>query len=325
MTTPFPLLRLPWLALVPVFEQMEQIDVIAFSLLSKRAKNLSKTLRKISAGSINITVRSHYPRITINLRDDTSVGLSLYTEKVPNAANRCGVLNKTMSCEKGSITVAKLVERIASVTSCESLEYVVLRGPLQLEVCDTLALLTKLGQLIIVHDCSDSFAKKALKIVSPVTTEITLYRIPFETKYGFQNFLKSNLNYLYIYNCFSRFTLDDLLVTNALKLKLIQVKLKARDISQFLTKWFHSKHNSRLEHLSLFLDEVVNEMCLPRVLKAVPFPRNRERTFFYSKQLDTSSESFCGGYDIKRTDGKKATILFLAGHGLSFIDFYFWR
>ncbi|EFO87113.1 hypothetical protein CRE_28977 [Caenorhabditis remanei] len=323
MTTPFPLLRLPRLALIPVLQQMESIDLIAFSLLSNKAKNLVKMLCKITAGSISMVVRSRYPRITINSIDDTPVGLSLYTERGPDVGNKM-IQNKTISCEKGSITVAKLVEQIASVTSCESLEFVVLRGPLQLEVCDTLAQLTKLWRLYISEDCSDSFAKKALEIVSKVTTEILLGRIPFENKEEFQTFLKSNLNFLCIYSCFSRFTLDDLLVTNAFKVTLREVKLSATDISQFLTNWFHSKCNSRLEHLSLLVDEVVNEMCLPRVLKAVPFPRNRKRTFFYSKQLDTSSESFRGGYDIKRSDGKKATIVFVPCHGLTFIDFYVW-
>ena len=280
-------------------------------------------LCKISAGSINVVVRSRYPRITINSIDDTPVGLSLYTERGPDVGNKM-IQNKTISCEKGSLTVAKLVERIASVTSCESLEYVVLRGPLQIEVCDTLAQLTDLGRLAVMDDCSDIFAKKALEIVSTVATEITLYRIPFETRHEFQNFLKSNLNCLYIYCRFSRFTLDDLLVTNALKLKLRQVKLSARAVSQFLTNWFHSKCDSRLEHLKLRIFDVFNETRIPEVLNAVPFPRNRERTFFYSKNLDCLAESFRGGYDIKRTDGKKATIVFGAFYGGTFFDFYVW-
>ncbi|KAF1754567.1 hypothetical protein GCK72_021137 [Caenorhabditis remanei] len=172
------------------------------------------------------------------------------------------IQNKTISCEKGSLTVAKLVERIASVTSCESLEYVELRGPLQLEVCDTLSQLTELGTLAVMEDCSDSFAKKAFEIVSTVTTEITLYRIPFESKEEFQTFLKSNLNYLKINSDFSMFTLDHLLVTNALKLKLREVMLSVTDISQFLTKWFHSKCNSRLKHRSLCTLGGINETCL---------------------------------------------------------------
>ncbi|EFO87104.1 hypothetical protein CRE_28978 [Caenorhabditis remanei] len=324
MTTPFPLLRLPRLALIAVFEHMKPIDLIALSLLSNKAKNLVKMLCKISAGSINIAVCSDYPRIKVALIDAISVGLYLSTERVADVDNMM-FQNETISCKKGFIPVAKLVERIVSVTSFESLEFVVLRGPLQLEVCDTLAQLTNLGKLSVMDDCLDSFAKKALEIVSKVTTEISLYRIPFENKEEFQTFLKSNLNYLNINSDFSKVTLDDLLVTNAFKVTLREVMLSATDISQFLTNWFHSKCNSRLEHLKLCTLGGINETCLPEVLKAVPFPRDRKRAFHYSKQLDTLSESFSGGYDIRRADGKKATIVFVTFIGRSFIDFYFWR
>ncbi|EFP13461.1 hypothetical protein CRE_10539 [Caenorhabditis remanei] len=323
MTTPFPLLRLPRLALIPIFQQMEPIDVIAFSLLSKKANCVSKIHCKLSAGSINITVCSNYPRIKVALRNDTSAGLYLYTQKVPDVANMM-IQNETVSCEIESVTVAKLVERIVDVTSCKSLELVVLRGPLQLKVCDTLALLTKLWRLAILPGCSDSFAKKALEIVSTVTTEISLFRIPFKTREEFQTFLKSNLNYLNINSDFSKFTLDDLLVTNALKVELRQVSFWVTDITQFLTNWFQNKHNSRLEHLHLYVKTVVHATFLPGVLKAVSFSRDRERTFFYSKPLDTPSKTFRGGYDIRRSDGKKATITFTYISGWTDIDLYFW-
>ncbi|KAF1754656.1 hypothetical protein GCK72_021219 [Caenorhabditis remanei] len=233
---------------------MDPLDVISFSLLSERTNKLSKSLRKISINSISAFVKSDYPRITVALNNDMSVGLHLYTEILPGEVNVM-LRNGMISWEKGSITVAKLVERILEVTSCESLEYVILRGPLQLEVCDTLTQLSKLQKLVIDDACSDSFAKKALEIILPVTTDISLYRIPFESRKEFQTFLKSNLNELYIHSQFSTFTLDDFLVTNALKVELRQVLFSATDISQFLTNWFHSKHNSRLEHLSLLETE----------------------------------------------------------------------
>ncbi|EFO91977.1 hypothetical protein CRE_11471 [Caenorhabditis remanei] len=321
MTTPLPLLRLPRLALIPVFNYMDPLDIISFSLLSERANKLSKSLRKISINSISAFVKSDYPRITVALKNDMSVGLHLYTEILPDEVNVM-FRNGMISWEKGSITVAKLVERILEVTSCESLEYVILRGPLQLEVCDTLAQLSKLQKLVIVDTCSDSFAKKALEIILPVTTEISLYRIPFESREEFQTFPKSNLSELYIQSQFSTFTLDDFLVTNALKVELRQVLFSATDICQFLTNWFHSKHNSRLEHLSLLVNEDVNETRLLEVLNDVPFLGDRERTFSHSKQLGVLSISYCGGYDIKRTDGKKATIQFGTFYGAKSFDFY---
>ncbi|EFP13565.1 hypothetical protein CRE_10493 [Caenorhabditis remanei] len=326
MTTPFPLLHLPRLALIPVFQCMEEIDVISFSLLSKKARNLSKIFRKLSPISMNLLVESDHLYIKVDLRGEKSVPLYFNTESAPQLVNVMSQ-ERRFTHENSGLSASQWVERILDVTSCESIYHLELKGSQQLDVCDTFDKLKNIWKLYIFSECSDNFAKKALEIILPVTREITLLKIPFENREEFQPFLMSNLNYLNVQtSTFQKFkyTLDDLLVTNLLKLKLREVFLSATDISQFLTNWFHSKRNSRLEHLSLCTVGVINETCLPEVLKAVSFPVNEKRTFRYSKQLDFISESFRGGYDIERTDGKKATILFLTFYGRTFIDFYVW-
>ncbi|KAF1754689.1 hypothetical protein GCK72_021253 [Caenorhabditis remanei] len=326
MTTPFPLLRLSRLALIPVLQHMELIEVIAFSLLSKKARNLSKICRKLSAISMNLFVESDHLYIKVDLRGGKSVPLYFYTESAPQLVNVMSQ-RRRFTHENSGLSVSQWAERILDVTSCESICHLELKGSPQLDVCDTFGKLKNIWKLYIFNECSDNFAKKALEIILPVTREITFYRIPLKTREEFQTFLKSNLNYLNIHtSTFQKFkfTLDDLLNTNLLKLKLRQVKLSATDISQFLTNWFHSKRNSRLEHLHLYVKRVGNATCLPEVLNAVPFPVNEERTFRYSKQLDTLSESFLGGYDIERADGKKSTTLFGTFYGGTFFDFYVW-
>ncbi|KAF1754695.1 hypothetical protein GCK72_021259 [Caenorhabditis remanei] len=326
MTTPFPLLRLPRLALIPVFQQMQSKDVIAFSLLSKKAQNLSKIFRKLSSCSVRLIVESDHLYVRIRFKMDRKVELSHYfnTENVPNLANAM-VRNSTFTYENCGLSASKWLERILDVANCESICHLDLKGSPQVDVCNSFAALPCIYKLNIFKHCSTSFAKKALEIILPVTREITLLKIPFENREEFQTFLMSNLNYLNINTCyFSMITLDDFLVTNQLKLKLGEVLYSATGVSQFLTNWFHSKRNSRLEHLKLFTIGVINETCLPEVLNAVPFPVNEKRTFRYSKQLGSTSVSFFGGYDIKRTDGKKATIVFSAFHGGTFINFYVW-
>ncbi|KAF1754553.1 hypothetical protein GCK72_021116 [Caenorhabditis remanei] len=321
MTTPFPLLRLPRLALFPVFEQMEEREIITFSLLSKRAHSLSKSLRKLSARFIELTVEKDRHYLTARFKYRESVGPPFHTILTKHLVFQ----NETVSHEKIGLSEFQWIERVLDVTNSESLQRVDINGVPRLDMCDALSSLKNIRELFIGVCCPDSFAKKTLEILSPVTTEITIWKTPFENRDEFQTFLKSNLNFLNIhYHYVSRNTLDDLLVTNALKLKLGTAMLGVTGIKRFLTKWFHSKRNSRLEHLSFCTLEGVNEMCLPKVLKAVPFPRDQERTFFYSKELDTVSESFRGGYDIERTDGKKATIIFVPGHRLTCIDFYVW-
>ncbi|EFP13498.1 hypothetical protein CRE_10487 [Caenorhabditis remanei] len=335
MTTPFPLLRLPRLALFPVFEQMEEREIIAFSLLSKRAHNLSKSLRKLSATSIKLTVEKDSHHLTAYFKYRGAVGPLFYSNST--AYQYLVFQNETISREKVGLSVSEWIERIQDVTNCKSLKRVDLRGPPRLDICDALSSLKNISELYIHPGCPNSFAKKALEILSPVTTEINIWKIPFENRDEFSTFLMSNLNFLnfdshgfsrfyFDSHGFSGFDLDDFLVTNALKVRLEEFVFFARVVSQFFTNWFHSKRKSRLEHLSLVTIGDINETCLPETLNAIPYPRDQERTFFYSKQLDTPSKTFSGGYDIERTDGKKATIVFVppGDGGLTFFDFYVW-
>ncbi|EFO87154.1 hypothetical protein CRE_28938 [Caenorhabditis remanei] len=323
MTTPFPLLRLPRLALIPIFLHMEPNKVITFSLLSKRAHNLSKSLRKLSATSITLTIESDSHHLTACFKYRGAVP-PFYSNST--AYQYIVFQNETNIREKVGLSESEWIERVQDVTNCKSLKRMHINGVPALDMCNALSSLKNIREIFIGLWCPHSFAQKALEILSPVTTEITIWRIPFEGREEFQTFLKSNLNFLNVdTHDFSRFALDDLLVTNALKVRLRGFKFFARVVSQFLTNWFHSKCNSRLEHLSLVTIGDINETCLPETLNAIPYPRDQERTFFYSKQLDTPSKTFSGGYDIERTDGKKATIVFVPpGDGLTFFDFYVW-
>ncbi|EFP13517.1 hypothetical protein CRE_10533 [Caenorhabditis remanei] len=77
-----------------------------------------------------------------------------------------------------------------------------------------------------------------------------------------------------------------------------------------------------MEHFSMNVRENVNEDNLLNGLDAVPFLE--ERTFHYSKEIDFPFETFSSGYDIKRMDGKKATITFVNSYPIRRIDFYIW-
>ncbi|EFO87157.1 hypothetical protein CRE_28973 [Caenorhabditis remanei] len=324
MTTPFPLLRLPRLALIPVFQEMEPIDVIAVSLLSKKAYNVSKIFRKLSFSSMNLLVTRDDLCIAVDLRDEKSVALCFDTKAHVISRYRWFTHKNT------GLTATQWLERILDVTNCESIDHLDLCGDPQLEMCDTYGQETKLN-LNTDFGCFYNFAKIPLEIVSPVTTEITLFTIPFETREEFQTFLKSNLNYLNIETSTFpkfKFTLDDVLITNALKLNLKHAKLTLKELNLFFKNWMRKKCDSRLEHLIVSTSEKVNARNLLGGLKWDPFSRDRRRRFNYSKQLDFLSVSFSGGYDIiRRADGKKATIFFRDAsviERLTVIHFFAW-
>ncbi|KAF1754694.1 hypothetical protein GCK72_021258 [Caenorhabditis remanei] len=328
MTTPFPFFRLPRLALIPVFQQMESIDVIAFSLLSKKARNVSKIFCKFSSRNVQLTVKSDHLYICVAFEMWRQMGLKYYfnTENIPNLVNAMSQ-KRTFTRENSGLTASQWVELVLDVTNCESIGQMDLKGCQQFDVCDTFATLQNIGKLYIFNECINVFAKKTLEILSPVTTQIILFKIPFETREEFQTFLKSNLNYLDIHTSTFptfKFALEDLMVTNALKLNLNDGKLNLKEINQFFKNWMENKCDPRLEHLELSTSEDVDEKNLLEGLKTVPFSRDRKRAFHYSKPLDSSSQSFSGGYDIRRTDRKKATITSGDVWGETFISFYAW-
>ncbi|KAF1745921.1 hypothetical protein GCK72_022368 [Caenorhabditis remanei] len=259
--------------------------------------------------------------------NEVEVSLCFYTENAPDLVD--AILQKiTFTQDNSGLAASKWLERILDVTNCESLSQVDLRGSPQLDVRDTFATIQNIDKLYIHGECPNTFAKKFLEIISPVATEITLFKIPFETRKEFQTFLKSNLNYLTIFtNKFPtfKFTVGDLMVTNALKLNIDKLKLTVKEINKFFKNWVEKKCDTRLEHLSLSTNEDVDERNLLEGLKTVRFPENQERTFHYSKELDSSSDSFSGGYDLRRADRNKATITFGDVYGDTYISFYAWK
>ncbi|EFP13536.1 hypothetical protein CRE_10492 [Caenorhabditis remanei] len=328
MTTPFPFLRLPRLALIPVFQEMDSIDVIAVSLLSKKANNVLKIFRKLSSCSVHLTVESDHLDVRVEFGMWRKMGLKYYfnTENIPILANAM-FQKRAFSHKNSGLTASQWLKRVLDVINCKSICQLDLRGSPQVDVCDTFGKLQNIRKLYIFKNCSNIFAKKSLEILSTVSSEITLFKMPFETREEFQTFLKSNFNYLNINtNTFPnfKFTLEDLMVTNALKLNLNDGKLNLEKINQFFKNWMENKSDTRLEHLEICTFEKVDEKNLLNGLKTVSFPRNRKRAFHYSKQLDFLSVSFSGGYDIRRADGKKATITFRDVWKMTFISFYAW-
>ncbi|EFP13571.1 hypothetical protein CRE_10534 [Caenorhabditis remanei] len=178
MTTPFPLLRLPRLALIPVFMHMEPNEVIMFALLSKRANKLSKCLRKLFASSIDLVVENYSHHLTV---------LFMHREELPFNTNNFWS-TETISQKNVGLSVSEWIERVQDVTNCKSLKRVDLGGSSRLDMCDALSSLNNISELYIHPGCPESFVEKALRILSSVTNEINMWSIPFENREEFRTF-----------------------------------------------------------------------------------------------------------------------------------------
>ncbi|KAF1754715.1 hypothetical protein GCK72_021279 [Caenorhabditis remanei] len=252
----------------------------------------------------HVTVHVDYLSIRASQRNDEPVELRFNTSTV------------------SSDGTLKWLERVLDVIDADSIEQVNLYESQRLDdVCEALTRLKEVRTLCIRSNCPNRFAKKALKILTPVTSETVMFKIPFKNRKELEIYMMSSTKSLTIFaDRFSKFkySIQAFFVSNSLRLKLKQWSLMEHSINQFLTKWLQNEHNSPLEHLSIDNDE---NFYIPHVLEgldAVPFLE--ERLFHYSAQLDIPPKTIYGGYDIRGMNGKKVTIR----SGFYRIDFYVW-
>ncbi|KAF1754706.1 hypothetical protein GCK72_021270 [Caenorhabditis remanei] len=313
MTTPFPLLRLPRLALIPILQHMEIIEIIAFSLISKRAFNLSKCFCKVSLGSIDLLLGSYDIEMRI---DDLTL---FFFGNIPETV-RLLHHDKLVQWKKTGLSTKQWIQRILAVTKCSTLSRLILHGTPDYDVFSITDVVPKVSNLHIMFNCTNTFSVKALQILSPVTSWISLFKLPFSNQEEFQRFWMGNVERLTILNDdLSRFqfSIDDVLASNAVKLELSEVPLSLRELNRFFSSWLNKTSNHRLKHLSVKSPGHINEAILLDGLNATRFTEQQARHF----QSISSLPVFTGGFEVRRIDGQLATITFGSAITKTFINF----
>ncbi|KAF1754526.1 hypothetical protein GCK72_021089 [Caenorhabditis remanei] len=330
MTTPFPLLRLPKLELIPVLQQMEPIDIIAFSLLSNRARLLTKTA-DLSVTSINVVAENHNLNIDIVQRDGKKLLFSLmsknYTEFVFVLVDGKAVVWRILG-----LSTAELIHRILDVTNCESIQEVQFWETESFDALPILATLPHIEQIYISRDCNEVFVHKMLEMLSKKTLNIDIWQDWFENLEQFQKVLMLNMNSITI-NVMNirdptrlRLSLDDLLICNAVHLDLFGVMISVKTLNRFFKLWIRNKSNPRLEHFMLITSEEVSPDVLMKGLNAIEMPQSTTRTFRASDYPNSRCQEkvVTGGMDVMRLDGTRATVTIEAMPRISVVEFYVW-
>ncbi|EFO87123.1 hypothetical protein CRE_28940 [Caenorhabditis remanei] len=321
MTTPFPLLRLPRLALIPVFQCMELIEVILFSFLSKRTHNLSKYLRKNTSFRCILEIETDCVCMRIALTDESILLLYFYTDD--STMIEVMFPYKNIQWKNIGLSTEQWVERVLDVTKCQSLSKLKLEAVPKFDVFSVFDVIPKVTVLEIWSNCCNALAKRALQVLSPVTSSINMHKVPFSNREEFQTFWMGNVECLSIDNDnLSRFqfNLSYLLISNAVKLELREVVLSLRDLNRFFSYWLDKTSNHRLEHLSVKSLGHFDENILLSGLNATRFSENRTRELISANTFN-QLRYFTGGFDVRRKDGKLAAITFAKTFGRTFINF----
>ncbi|KAF1754660.1 hypothetical protein GCK72_021223 [Caenorhabditis remanei] len=328
MTTPFPLLRLPRLVLIPVLQQMEPIDIIALSLLSNRARLLTKTAG-LSVTSISILAKNRILNIDMVQRDGKNILISLmsqnHTEFVIVFVDYYTPVWRILG-----LSTAECIHRILDVTNCESIQKLKFCEAVSFDALPIPATLPHIKQIYISRDCNEVFVHKMLEMLSKVTSNIIMWQDRFANLEQFQKVLMLNM-YSITINVMNirdptrvRLSLDDLLICNAVHLHLYDVIISVKTLNRFFKLWMRKKSNPRLEHFILITSEEVSPDVLLKGLNAIEMPQTTTRTFRASDYPNSRCQEkvVTGGMDVMRSDGTRATLEIKAMPGISVVEFY---
>ncbi|KAF1754668.1 hypothetical protein GCK72_021231 [Caenorhabditis remanei] len=322
MTTPFPLLRLPRLALIPVFQRMEDIEILAFCHISTRTRSLTKYLKLLSPEYVVLKQHDVYIEINLNFSNRAKVILSY----VKNPEDSVDLQSGTTTWSNMGFSIGEWTKRMFDVSNCDKFETVMLEETPEFDFFSIFSENRKIDRLVFLSGCEPVFVKQALRTLIPITSNIEfLYTsYPFRNRTELRQMLVHEMDSLEIRALHCHyfpfvFNLDDLIASNVVKLVLRSVTLTANDLNEFFKMWKQNTCNLRLEHLSVLDFKQDDRGTVIKGLKIVE-AKGLSCLRYFQCTNDGIVRAVLGGFDIKRADGKIGTIAF----GADSLDFYVW-
>ncbi|EFP13548.1 hypothetical protein CRE_10454 [Caenorhabditis remanei] len=333
MTTVFPLLRLPYLVLMPILEQMELMEKISLSILSKRARMFLKLL-KMKCEHINLKLNGDRLEMTVVFNNSEELKMDMYIYRTKEIGLKYG--HDYISRWPGTLTPMDYVLPIMDVTHCSSIKQFTIASVSKYDTLSFLAKLPKINEVIV----EESPLPKVLKIILPVSSAVTIiFTISVyadKPKY-LREIFKGNLDAVTVReyrvsimpNRDMMLSPNDLRMTNAKMLSLPCTFFKVKDVNRYFKLWMKKKCNDRLEYLRVTTGRWLKKIKINKLLKglnAVQIPIRTDKTFRVLgniKQFNSedSNEEITSEFDITRADGRQATIR-ISNFGT--VCFYVW-
>ncbi|KAF1754541.1 hypothetical protein GCK72_021104 [Caenorhabditis remanei] len=287
MTTAFPLLRLPHLVLMPVLEQMEFLDRIAFSILSKRTRMYVKLL-KMKCEHINLKLNGD--RIDMIVFCDFTIVLevNMYIDEYQRSTFK-NQYEGVYSWRDSSLFPVDYVLSIMDVMDCKSINQLIVSDISEHNCLPIIAKLPKIDEVVVEHHWSDVTSYEAyfqkerqllrvLKTVLPVSSAVTInYR--FQNQNHLREILKGNFDAVILKRSDNWITLNDLWITNAKILEIHTAKVDVRDLNRYFKLWMKKICNDRLEYLEVRIYDTPSMDLLLDGLNAVSVPIETQREF----------------------------------------------
>ncbi|EFO98706.1 hypothetical protein CRE_19513 [Caenorhabditis remanei] len=308
---PFPILRLPFLAIEEVFKTMHPNEIINFSMITKRTKGIAKQMSFYSIYSIDLYIRNT-PEIRIDggTKDVVSYVMTSNIEMEGEILEIDGLVRMIFKYSKDPVNEWKLlIKYVLEIFKKQSI------GVLKMSMN------TFVGQNVSIID----FLKANVKSVD----ECGLYQWDKEIDVDNHTaFLLDNITIiseLNLYLCNNNDDFNAKIPKNLEKLyvessqwigyeKLLDIDCKRVILEKnlildeqwylFIKKWIAMETNQNLEYLELDYRDF--EEFRHQVLHDIPHEvvdGGVKRTF----KTRNETEEMSGGIDIRRIDGKTAT------------------
>ncbi|PIC30283.1 hypothetical protein B9Z55_021580 [Caenorhabditis nigoni] len=270
---PINILSLPVKDLQYALDCMDLDDLLAFSLCSKRAKNLVK--------SSKVEVEKIYAEV-----DENRINLKISTSQLQKWI-WYGKRIKFVLCEDFSIkfkrvdgfqkwentefTFNHLIAHFLSLSNTSMIRKLKIKNGNSIAYLDTVKqLIPKCQFLKISEECSREFTKIAFLKLSSIGEIVEIDNNPLDNENYISKLLSLNLKSV-IFNDFVnpfKLTLDDLLGLNIARLTIASINITERELNRFLKLWMKSSHGFyRPEHISLLIRNGINRAEVLRGIK----------------------------------------------------------
>ncbi|KAF1758981.1 hypothetical protein GCK72_015441 [Caenorhabditis remanei] len=274
---PFPILRLPFLAIEEVFKAMNPIEIINFSMINKRAKGIAKHMSFCSKYKIEFNIHA-----TLGIRFFGTKNLVSFSylktsmkmdEKIED--EECGVLRKVKKYSKNSMVEWK-------------------------QLCKLVFLYQR--------DKTINVNKHTAYLLDNIKINSELYSYVFTKNENFNAKIPKNLKELYIKNS-EWIRYERLLDIDCKSVTLEKTLLTNNEWNMFLKKWIAMETNQNLEYLEI--DNISLNYFTGSVLNGIPYEVVDKAVKRSLKSYCGVKTEVTGGIDIRRIDGKTGTFFYM--------------
>ncbi|PIC30288.1 hypothetical protein B9Z55_021583 [Caenorhabditis nigoni] len=275
---PISLLSLPIADLQYALNCMDVSDLIAFSLCSKRTKNLVKSSNreiesisaKVDENRVRICIMAEIYREDANTRYYRNVVFKLFDSYIELHRN-CGI----EVWRKQEFTQSHWIAHILSIFDKSMIEELQICQACPIPYLDTVKkIILKCQKLEIRDRCPNDFAKIAISKLSSLAVEmVEINKNIFDDENDISKFLTLNLTSVSLCDHETPFKLklEDLLTTNIAKLIIRTAIITEKELNRFVKLWIKgSQRFCRLEYIRLHLEDGI-EMNRQEVFKGVKY------------------------------------------------------